>query len=155
MASSSKTEGLRLNQWAGSDKPQRTDFNYDNMQLESLVGGHIENSGIHLTETEKDKALNCCKTGSYRGNGNLEQTISLGFTPKAVFAALEGQAFAVYNSAADKMTANAGFAVTLRSTAGIELAEGGFKVSGDLDPVNGCYSGLNKIGASYMYIAFK
>lgn len=41
MPSTAKTKTLRLNQFVGSDKPKMDDFNYDNTQLETVVGGHL------------------------------------------------------------------------------------------------------------------
>lgn len=37
MASTYKTNNIKLNQWIGSDKPQRTDFNDDNMIIDTEI----------------------------------------------------------------------------------------------------------------------
>lgn len=49
MPSTAKTKTLRLNQFVGSDKPKMDDFNYDNTQLETVVGGHLADAQKHLT----------------------------------------------------------------------------------------------------------
>ena len=55
MPSTSKTKTLRLNQFVGSDKPKMDDFNYDNTQLETLVGGHLDDTEKHLTQAEREE----------------------------------------------------------------------------------------------------
>ena len=52
----SKTKTLRLNQFVGSDKPKMDDFNYDNTQLETLVGGHLDDTEKHLTPRRNGKS---------------------------------------------------------------------------------------------------
>lgn len=53
MPSTAKTKTLRLNQFVGSDKPKMDDFNYDNTQLETVVGGHLADAQKHLTSEER------------------------------------------------------------------------------------------------------
>lgn len=50
MPSSGKTNRLKLNRFVGTDKPKMDDFNYDNQQLETLLGAHLEDGEIHLSE---------------------------------------------------------------------------------------------------------
>ena len=71
MASTNKTANLHLNQWEATDPVMREDFNADNAKLDAAFA--------ELAATSK------CRSGSYTGNGNVSQTISLGARPKAVF----------------------------------------------------------------------
>lgn len=69
MPSTAKTKTLRLNQFVGSDKPKMDDFNYDNTQLETVVGGHLADAQKHLTSEER-KAWSqpACELFFYDGN---------------------------------------------------------------------------------------
>lgn len=53
MASSNKTETLKLNQWLGTDSVQRVDFNRDNNRLDSAIQAR---SLVHLTGTTLSSA---------------------------------------------------------------------------------------------------
>ncbi len=61
------TQHCQLHQWEPEDHFLRTDFNTDFQKIDTELG---EKSGIVF--------------GTYSGNGNDSQEISLGFSPKAV-----------------------------------------------------------------------
>ena len=52
-----------------SDKPKREDFVQDNLQLEELVGGHIEDTEAHLTAENREQFSTPVKVGVYAGDG--------------------------------------------------------------------------------------
>ncbi len=83
MPSTAKTKTLRLNQFVGSDKPKMDDFNYDNTQLETVVGGHLADAQKHLTSEER-KAWSqpACELFFYDGNDAAERSFTLSFEPK-------------------------------------------------------------------------
>lgn len=54
MPSSNKTSHLQLNQWIGSDKPRKDDFNADNFALDTAVGGLHERI-VQLEESGGDQ----------------------------------------------------------------------------------------------------
>lgn len=83
MPSSSKTTTLRLNQFAGSDKPKMDDFNYDNTQLETLVGGHLTDAQKHLTQAEREEWFRPASTlFSYAGDNAEQRSFTLEFAPR-------------------------------------------------------------------------
>lgn len=83
MPSSSKTTTLRLNQFAGTDKPKMDDFNYDNAQLETLVGGHLTDGEKHLTQTEREEwSRPASELFSYTGDNAQQRSFTLEFEPR-------------------------------------------------------------------------
>ena len=78
MPSSNKTEKLGLNAFIGSDKPKMDDFNFDNAQLDRIVGGHLENKTAHLTQEERSKYfIEHVQLYPYTGDGSLTREITL------------------------------------------------------------------------------
>lgn len=77
MASKNKTERLGLNLWVDTDRPQRADFNNDNMILEEQVGNHLASESLHLTESEKARASAPLGYTGYVGNGESTREITL------------------------------------------------------------------------------
>ena len=53
MPTNNKTPKLKLNSWLGTDKPMRSDFVEDNTLLDTLLGGHLEDSSLHLSESDR------------------------------------------------------------------------------------------------------
>ena len=49
MPTSNKTPALSLNNWLGTDKPMRSDFTEDNLILDSVIGGHLQDAVSHLS----------------------------------------------------------------------------------------------------------
>lgn len=88
MPSTNKTEHLELNLWEASDRPMRNDFNSDNNLIDSALGGHISDSGIHITALEKDYLKQPYEVKSYSGTGESTQTVALtrGFKVVLIFA---------------------------------------------------------------------
>lgn len=83
MPSTSKTKTLRLNQFVGSDKPKMDDFNYDNTQLETLVGGHLDDGGKHVSQKEREEwSRPSSDLFFYDGDNAEERTFTLDFAPR-------------------------------------------------------------------------
>ena len=157
MASSSKTNILGLNQWVGTDTPKRADFNNDNSILEIILGAHYTDSSIHVTSTDKAKWNELYKIGYYYGSGTASQTITLTFSPSAVFVAQNGRPFNFYNATDAKTYIHSGFAINSYRSSGITLETFGFKVeySTATPSYSNAYPSLNSAGSVYMYIAFR
>ena len=84
---SNHTEHYGLCQWEAADQVLRTDFNEDNAKVDEALAGkaelsHVEElSGrVEALETQPQWVV-----GTYTGNGQASQTISLGKKPSAVF----------------------------------------------------------------------
>ena len=65
---SNHTTNYQLCQWEATDKVLRTDFNQDNQKIDAALA-----------------AVPKIAAGTYTGNGAAARTISLPFTPQAVF----------------------------------------------------------------------
>lgn len=157
MPSSGKTANLRLNQWSGADKPQRGDFNADNAQLDSQVGGHLKNSTIHVTKDDKDTWNSMYYINTYLGNDLNTRTISnLPFAPSAVLLAASDYPFVIAKDSAARCTTFAAFATTFAGSQGLSLSGSSFTVRETTAAVNGNeYISLNKSGVSYVYVLFR
>lgn len=154
MASSAKTEKLRLNSWSGEDRPKREDFNTDNSIIDSVLGGHIADGGIHLTKEEKQRISAPYKTGSYIGTGESEKTLTLSAKPKAVLVFASNKPL-VWLDSAGKLNAGSGASIDTYHTPGVQISGSGFKVSNaEATAQQDWNTSLNKIGVTYFYIAF-
>ena len=73
--STNKTTHYQLNQWEAEDKVLRTEFNEDNMKIDGALAALAG-------------AVPRIVTGTYIGDGQDNQTIQLGFTPRAVYSCI-------------------------------------------------------------------
>ncbi len=81
MASTNKTENFELNQWLGSDVPQRVDFNEDNRIIDEALYAHMNDMSLHTTELDKMQNASY----AYVGNGAATQVLEMPFEPHGVF----------------------------------------------------------------------
>ena len=77
------TANYQLNQWEGTDKVLREEFNQDNAKIDGALAREKETreNAVAAVAATVPKIV----TGTYIGDGAASRTISLGFTPKAVF----------------------------------------------------------------------
>ncbi len=157
MPSTNKTSNLGLNQWIDTDRPMRNDFNSDNAVLDSAVGGHINNSDIHITADERKYLTDSQATYVYSGTGESSKSFTLteSFRFIAVFA--KGKPLAEYDSASGKTKAYSAFGyASAGASVGLSIAASGtgFTVSLGEDE-NGNYPCLNESGVQYKVVMFK
>ena len=136
----------QLNQWEAGDQVLREEFNADNAKIDAALG-------------EAARIV----TGTYTGNGNSSQTISLGFTPKAVYVCTSFGATYHRNSPSFYYGGMAleGHPLKSESTSNstpsysiVTIVEGGFKVyHGWYSGVAGIYS--NNENVVYHYLALR
>lgn len=50
MPTENKTTNLSLNNWLATDKPKREDFVNDNNIIDTVLGTHIADTSLHITE---------------------------------------------------------------------------------------------------------
>ena len=157
MSSKNKTSNLNLNLWDGSDKPKRVDFNYDNEILDSIIGAHINNSDIHLTEEAIAQISSPFTTGSYIGDGASTKIINLDFTPSFIIVFSSNSAFSVYDKDSDKIYSFGAAAGKAYGSSGIKISENSFTVSEStgVPSFGNCYPRMNTSGYRYQYIAFR
>ncbi len=150
MASKNKTENLGLNLWDGTDRPQRGDFNSDNMIVDTALGEHLANANLHLTATEKERVKRPVQYYSYLGNGQAQASLSLSFTPSMVVVYCEGMPFAVYDSAKGCTKVYGAVAVYgAGGTSGVTLEGSTVKSAQDTGAQNGFMNCLNESGKQY------
>ncbi len=157
MSSNSKTPLLGLNSWAGSDKPKRDDFNYDNEVIDTVVGEHINDQDLHLSTEEKEKLNAPFLISYYIGDGVNTRVLTLDFTPSLVIIFAHGVPLSTYDKETDHVYAFGGFATPLYSTAGIYIGENKLTVteSTGAPTMSNFYPRMNNSGYRYHYIAFK
>lgn len=157
MSSTEKTPNLSLNKWAGSDTPKRADFNYDNETIDTVVGTHINNPSIHISDSERDKWNAPFHIGSYIGDGANNRVIRLDFTPKILIIYANGIPLSVYDKDSNKVFSFGGFATDLYASPGIYLEEKAVTVTDSLGVAvfENYYPRLNTSGYRYQFIAFK
>ena len=159
MPSSSKTTTLRLNQFTGSDKPKMDDFNYDNAQLETLVGGHLADSEKHLTQAEREEWFRPASTlYSYTGNDASQRSFTLEFEPRfcTVFALDMPPSINDMLSPAIVLCYQASAAQDGKATAGVSLS--GKTLTVYNDPDGGAVQvrrKLNTSGVTYLCHLFR
>lgn len=150
MASKNKSTKLGLNLWDESDRPQRADFNSDNMILDEALGGHLENEDMHLTAEEKSRVTSPLATMSYLGDGTAQRTISLPCRAEAFVVFCMEMPFGVYDSAlgATKIY-SAFYANGAGSQPGVSLSGTTLTVTQQSKGENGFAVCLNETGRHY------
>ena len=133
----SYTTNYQLHQWEAEDDFLRTDFNEDFAKIDAAIK-EVETAAntalTALTTTVNGKAE--VDTGRYTGNGD-EQTITLGYTPRAV----------VVNTT-DVTAVMSTYALGTRT---ISIVTNGFRVSARYTSS----SSPNESGTSYSYFALR
>ena len=154
MATSNYTPKLHLSAWADSDRPKRADFVSDNSIIDTELGGHIENSAIHVTEEEKAKLTEPYISGIYAGSGESERTIQLSFAPRFAIVYKRNAPPVAYSSGVTLV--NSGYAFYGRGgTAGVSLTTAGVVVTQTAADSSGIAVNLNESGGQYTVVAFK
>lgn len=157
MSSSNKTPNLGLNNWAGSDHPQRADFNSDNQLLDTLAGGHIKDGDIHVTAKEKEKWNSPVEFSMYFGTNADSREIKLGYQPTAVFVYPQDMPMIVTNSGTNIAECYFGAAGGIYGSRGISITSDGFNVRNNYryQNSNNNLVMLNKANTNYIYLAWK
>lgn len=155
MSSTNKTEYLKLNQWLGSDRPQRIDFVDDNKIIDDAIKLHNSNSGIHITSEQRDKINEPYVMLSYGGTGSETYSINLGFSPKFVIVFTKNSAPMQIDSSGD-IIVNQSFVAKSNGTAGgVTINGSSVIVTQSSTATNSIKYNLNKLNGQYCIIAFK
>ena len=154
MASSQFTPNLHLSAWTDSDRPKRADFVSDNNIIDTQLGGHIANSGIHVTAAEKGKISEPFTVSLYSGSGEDSRLITLGFQPKLVMIYKRGVPPISYSDGNTVVNSAVGCYGHGAST-GISITSAGVNVTEQAAASGGVRVSLNENGSQYTLIAFK
>lgn len=154
MASTNKTEKLKLNLWTETDRPQRADFNNDNVIIEEALGGHVNNDSIHLTEQEKSRVSAPVIYTGYSGNGQSSREVSLPCEATAVIVFCDSTPSAVLGEGCVcnyRAVAMAGAG----ACKGLTLSSSKLTVTQDTVADNGAKSCFNESGRQYRVMIFR
>ncbi len=157
MASTNKTEHLGLNAWVEADRPQRNDFNSDNIIIDNTLGEHLDSSSMHLTETEKSRVSNPYVVVPYAGTGSETLKVTLPLVAKGVIVYREDMPFSTFDSVQSvTMVYGAVAFPSAGASAGVTLSSNGYvTVKQSATATNGIKHCLNESGCQYRVIAFR
>ena len=155
MAASKKTAVLGLSLWAGTDKPRRADFVADNEALEEAVGGHLQDTSVHLTADRVQKIDTPWEVRPYAGNGSATRTMLFSFEPSMVMVFPVGRGMYEHSGGCTKQYG--GMAVpTNGSSLGLSISTIQVAVKQDqTPPASGCMAALNEKNVNYLMVAFR
>ncbi len=156
MPSTNKTETIGLNQWAETDRPQRADFNNDNLLLEDYIVSHTEDGDIHLTSAEKARVKAPVVNTSYLGSGDSSFTVTLPVVASAVVIFAQNKPSAVYDSALGYTKVYSGKALYGTGASGaVSLKGGSVVVENKTDSAERVKYCLNEEGVQYSVMAVR
>lgn len=156
MPSANKSEKLGLNLWAESDRPQRGDFNGDNMILDQVLGEHLENSELHLTKEEKSRVFAPITDAGYIGDGSEVREILLPCRAQAVMVFCEGMPCALYDEIKKCTKIYSGFfANGAGSQSGVSVLDKTLTVTQQTGSSEGFMICLNEEGKHYSAVVLR
>lgn len=153
MASTNKTQNLGLSQWLATDKPKRSDFVSDNAIIDSILGNHIKDIGMHLTLEEKDRATTPFIVHTIYGTGNRISTINVGFHPKLALVMKKNSPF--IENGEGYYIINAAVVTDKGTTGGVNMENDKITFHQSSTPENNMMYNFSKEGAEYLLIIFK
>ena len=176
------TTNYQLNQWVGTDSVLRTEFNEDNVKVDTALktisdqivqkaNQSTVNTLVTAVQQKADQAdldvlessvqqitadLTKITFGTYTGDGANTRTVSLGFTPKAVLVMQDWGA--MYDTSETKDAIVGGLAlpnapVARGAAVAVEIVSNGFQVRYRTDHAS-FYVYTNRDAFPYRYIAF-
>lgn len=155
MSSSKKTEYMGLNNWLGTDRPQRIDFVDDNQKIDSTMKSHASNTTLHCTSTEKAKFNNPFTFVSYVGTGTASKTVPIGYVPKMVIVFQKDKPAVETDSDGTMFNNMSVVAKGSGNTGGAIISDSNVVVYQSGSASNNIKQNLNRQNGQYCIIAFK
>lgn len=158
MSSTNKSNNLNLNQWIGSDVPQREDFNNDNAIIDSVLGKHINNIATHTNASEKDMWNNPYFITTYYGDGMTTRALSLNcsFEPSWCIVFATNTTPSVTDISNESSYNYFGIATTRGSMSGLSISRKILNLTQSAVPVFSTeYRNYNQAGTTYVVIAVR
>ncbi len=158
MSSTNKTTNLGLNSWIGSDKPRREDFNLDNSIIDTKLGEHLNDTSIHVSETEKEKWSNFCSLTTFYGDGAGLKCGSLISDFDVSWGMIFAVDYPVNLNDFDNISSFNYFGVfsTSGSMMGLKYSDNTLTISQSSIPINDtAYKSFNESGVTYVVISFR
>ncbi|MCI6496575.1 MAG: hypothetical protein MSA01_05935 [Anaeromassilibacillus sp.] len=155
LGSTNKTEYLGLSGWVHSDTPKMIDFATDNEIVDSILGEHINDSKIHLSEEDRALLGGSITSTLMAGNGSTSRTVTLSSAPKMVQIFLKNAPPASWNSEKSCMVVNSAFVLQKgMSTGGASLNDKSLVLTNSSAPSNGIMYNLNEEYGQYVIICY-
>ncbi len=155
MSSTNKTEYLALNQWLGTDRPQRIDFVDDNRIIDNAVKLHFLDTSKHLSIEQYNKIQEPYVFVSYVGDGNESQNIDIGINAKFIIVFTKDLPLMQTDNNGNILLNSCITAKSSGNTGGAVVSDNIVTVYFDATPVNGIRYNLNKLNGQYCIVAFK
>lgn len=155
MPTNNKTPKLKLNSWLGTDKPMRSDFVKDNTLLDTLLGGHLEDSSLHLSESDRLCLASPFTADIFAGNGKASGTHVMPFAPRLVFVFLRNAPFCRYDTEKACTVTNAAVVWQGVTSGGAGLNGKTLTLTQSQAPSDNIFYNLNASGGQYGYVAFR
>ena len=154
MASTDKTENLRLNKWVSEDVPKMNDFNSDNTIIDTVVGEHINNEEIHLSAEDRKLLGGGITTMVIVGDGNSSKTVTLDTAPKMVHIFLKNSPPAVWDSENSCTVINSAFVIQRGSSSGGASLNDKSLVITNTNVSDGIKYNLNESYGQYVVVSY-
>lgn len=155
MGSTNKTEYLKLNDWIGSDRPQRIDFVDDNRIIDEAIKLHVSDSSKHMSSDEKAKIATPYVMVSYAGTGTASNIISLGIEPNFAIVFMKDASPMETDSSGNILINQCFVAKSNGSVGGAVINGSNVTVYSSETAINGIKQNLNKVNGQYCIVAFK
>lgn len=155
MSSTNKTEYLKLNDWLGSDRPQRIDFVDDNRIIDEAIKLHVLDSSKHMSATEKAKIATPYVMVSYSGTGTASNTITLDIQPNFVIVFMKDASPVETDSSGNILINQCFVAKSNGSVGGAVISGSNVTVYSSETATNGIKHNMNKLNGQYCIVAFK
>lgn len=154
MPTNNKTS-LGLNSWLGTDKPKRSDFVEDNTLLDSLLNSHFADNTRHFTADDRTLLSQAFVMGTYIGDGQAQQVITLPFAPRLVIVFYMRKGALSYRSGYYEN--NFGIIGPAGAMTGLYLDKDKLTVCQDATApaAGGVKTNLNSSNGMYVYTAFR
>lgn len=156
MPTNNKTN-IGLNSWLGTDKPKRSDFVNDNVLLDSVLTGHFNDMSKHLSAQDRTLLTQGFVMGTYTGDDQATQNITLPFEAKFVIVFAMLRPANLYRTGGGYNENN--FAVVSKSgsSLGVFLDKAKLTVCQTLTTpaAGGTLNNFNNSSNDYVYIAFR
>lgn len=155
LGSTNKTERLGLSGWVYSDAPKMIDFATDNNIIDSVLGKHVSNTSMHLSEDERTIFENRIVSVLMAGNGNSSRTVTLSYAPKLVQIFLKNAPSASWDADKSCMVINSSFVLQKGiSSGGLTLSDKSLVITQSSSPSNGVMYNLNEAYKQYVIICY-
>lgn len=155
LGSTNKTEYLGLSGWVHTDTPKMIDFANDNLIVDNILGSHINDASIHLSEEDRALLGGGITSFMMAGDGNASKTLELDKAPKMVQIFMKNTPPAVWDSEKSCTVVNSAFVLQNGvSSGGASLTDKKLVVTKSSSASNGIMYNLNEQYGQYVIVCY-